>query len=274
VIIDLLAKLNRADESFAVPKHLEDYISDIRWLFINPDTYAPTQEKIFIDILHQRIAAKIIELSGMSNQQRRDLITRSILRSVEVHSAQIDLQRRQFPLEFLSLPCPDLIAELTEPQLAALEMHQRELLENSSIRRLVGCRKLSLKKLISADEVAADSFGDSRLLNLFYLDILDETMFYQLDYSQRQSLTSDSAIYELIKDKTLPLEDAVKLNYFQRALLAKPIIAYCLKKGFISLDTVLNLECDQAFAIEDYQEQIIHREKDVSELIHPTFPCN
>ncbi len=266
-IIRLLSSLDGTKDSVEVPTHLRDYIENIRELLESPEDYASKgHHHVFVEKVSQRKKAKVEELSALSREERMHLIAQSRLDEMERHLGQIELQRKQLPQEFLELPCPDLIGQLTSDQLAALDYYYpRELLENANICRLVGCGKLSLNRLLRAKPFDADFLLDNSMLNLLISGFIDEDLFYSLNYSQRYTLTQHTFIYELMRSGALTLETVISC---ESGVLNSTIIACCIKLNIITIDEALKIPITRLSKLERNQDKILNREMTVSEALN------
>ncbi len=265
-IIRLLSSLDGTKDSVEVPEHLRDYIENIRELLESPEDYASKgHHHVFVEKVSQRKKAKVEELSALSREERMHLIAQSRLDEMERHLGQIELQRKQLPQEFLELPCPDLIGQLTSDQLATLDYYPRKLLENANICRLVGCGKLSLDRLLHAKPFDAKFLLDNALVNLLISGLIDECQFYSFDYRQRSILTEDNFIFELMRSGAITFEKAISS---ESSVLNSTIIACCIKLNIITIDEALELTPLMVCYLKDNQDKVINREMTVSEAIN------
>lgn len=270
VIITLLSSLEKESVPQAIPEHLQPYIADLRYLLKNPEIYSQQEDhQLFVETFRARKRAKISELSAMQPQDRSQLIAQSRLGELNSHKRQFEFKRKQLPQKFLSLPCPDLLNQLTPEQTADLTPPHRVLLENSNICRLVGCGKLSLDKLLTAEEIDMHFIVNTAMQNLLISEIIDEATFYKLNYAQRVLLTTDTFVFELICTGSLKLDRALTLNFLEISAIETPIVGYCINNNLISLDQAFELEPQDVLRLSEHQNEIINREMTVTEIIAP-----
>lgn len=268
-LISLLSSPTDDNNTVEVPEHLRDYIENIRELIQTPEDYASNgHHHVFIDKVRQRKKAKVDELSAMSREERMHLIAQSMVDEMERHLDQIELQRKQLPREFLELPCPDLLEQLSAEQLAAIDIYTRELLENANLRRLVYCGKLSLDKLLKAKLYEGKFLLDNAMLNLMISGIINEDLFYSLDYIQRSTLAEDHFIFELMRSGSIKFDKVISLDTCETSVLSTPIIACCIKLNILTIDEALQIPITRLGRLERNQDKILNREMSISEALN------